>query len=44
MKINFDTRTKPNDFQQGDWVLRWDDRYEDKGKHGKLDHLWKGPY
>jgi hypothetical protein len=25
-------------------VLRWDARNEDKGKHGKFDHLWTGPY
>ena len=25
-------------------VLRWDSRREDKGKHGKFDFLWKGPY
>lgn len=25
-------------------MLRWDSRREDKGKHGKFDFLWKGPY
>jgi hypothetical protein len=25
-------------------VLKWDSRNEDKGKHGKFDNLWKGPY
>ena len=25
-------------------MLKWDARYEDKGKHGKFDELWKGPY
>jgi hypothetical protein len=25
-------------------VLRWDARSEDKGKHGKFDNLWTGPY
>lgn len=44
MKKIFDRRAKLDDFQQGDWVLKWDARYEDKGKHGKFDHLWKGPY
>jgi len=24
--------------------LKWDAVHEDKGKHGKFDHLWKGPY
>ena len=44
MKRIFNRRAKPNDFQQGDWVLKWDVRYEDKGKHGNFDHIWKGPY
>ena len=25
-------------------MLRWDARNEEKGKHGKFDNLWKGPY
>lgn len=25
-------------------MLHWDARNEDKGKHGKFDNLWKGPY
>ena len=25
-------------------MLRWDAVREEKGKHGKFDHLWKGPY
>ena len=25
-------------------MLRWDSRREDKGKHGKFDFIWKGPY
>ena len=25
-------------------VLKWDAVREDKGKHGKFDHIWKGPY
>jgi len=44
VKKGFDRKTKPNDFQQGDLVLKWDARREDKGKHGKFEHLWKGPY
>ena len=24
--------------------MKWDARHEDKGKHGKFEHLWKGPY
>ena len=40
----FDRKTKPEDFQVSDMVLKWDAVREDKGKHGKFDHLWKGPY
>lgn len=25
-------------------MLRWDAKYEEKGKHGKYGHFWKGPY
>ena len=25
-------------------MLQWDAQNEEKGKHGKFDHLWKGPY
>jgi len=25
-------------------VLRWDVKREDKGKHGKFDQLWFGPF
>ena len=39
VKKNFDIKAKPNDFQQGDLVLKWDAWHEDKGKHGKFDHL-----
>ena len=44
IKKIFDRRTKENDFQIGDKVLKWDSRREDKGKHGKFENLWKGPY
>ena len=40
----FDKKIKIDDFHPHDLVLKWDARIEDKGKHGKLDHLWKGPY
>ena len=40
----FDRKAKSNDFQQEDLVLKCDARHRDKGKHGKFDHLWKGPY
>ena len=44
MKEIFDRRTKTNNFQIGDVVLQWDARREEKGTHGKFDHLWKGSY
>ena len=31
-------------FQAEDLVLRWDTRREEKGKHGKFEPLWYGPY
>ena len=44
IKKIFDRRTKEDDFELGDLVLKWDSRNEDKGKHEKFDSLWKGPY
>ena len=44
IKKIFDQKTKPEDFQVGDLVLRWDAVREEKGKHGKFNNLWKGPY
>ena len=44
IKKLFDKRTKAVDFKIGDKVLKWDSRREDKGKHGKFDSLWQGPY
>ena len=44
MKDIFDKRTKLEDFQLGDVVLQWDAPHEEKGKHGKFDHLWKASY
>eukprot|EP00253_Pinus_taeda_P034932 PITA_34932 len=44
LKKIFDKRTKAKDFFIGNKVLKWDSRREDKGKHGKFDFLWKGPF
>jgi hypothetical protein len=44
IKKIFDRRTKEDDFELGNLVLKWDSRNEDKGKNGKFDRLWKGPY
>jgi hypothetical protein len=35
---------KDMEFLPSDLVLKWDDRKEDAGKHGKFDHLWFGPF
>jgi len=40
----FDNRTKAEYFQLGDKVLWWDSKREEKGKHGKFNFLWRGPY
>jgi hypothetical protein len=33
-----------DDFELGYWVLKWDARNQDKGKHGKFDNLWLGQF
>ena len=43
MKNTFNRKVKENTFQIDDLVLKWDAPHEDKGKHGKFDHLWVGP-
>eukprot|EP00253_Pinus_taeda_P018662 PITA_18662 len=44
LKNAFDRRTKAEDFNIGDKVLKWDSRRESKDKHGKFDSLWRGPF
>jgi hypothetical protein len=44
MKEIFDKRIKEISFMIGDLVLKWDARREGKGKHGKFDNLWLGPF
>ena len=44
IKEIFDRKIKENTFSDGDMVLRWDARKEQKGKHGKFDNLWFGPF
>ena len=44
IKGMFDKRAKTDNFQVGDWVLKWDTVSQDKGKHGKYDSLWIGPF
>ena len=40
----FEKREKVDNFQVGDWVLKWDTIRQDKGKHGKFDSLWIDPF
>ena len=40
----YEKRTEANYFHIGNHVLKWDSRREEKGKHGKFDNLWMGPY
>jgi hypothetical protein len=44
MKRAFDMHTKEYDFKVDDLLLKWDARNGDRGKHGKFDHLWLGPF
>ena len=44
VKERFDRKIKDNTFLVGDMVLRWDASKEQKGKHGKFDNLWFGPF
>ena len=44
VKATFDKKTKKDIFKEGDLVLIWDARREDKSKHGKFDNLWYGPF
>ena len=44
IKKIFDRRKKARNFNIGNKFLKWYSRREDKGKHGKFDNLWLGPY
>jgi hypothetical protein len=44
MKETFDKKVKTNIFKTGDLVLKWDAARQEKGKHGKFDALWTGPF
>ena len=44
MKEIFDKKVKKDVFAVGDLVLRWDARKDEKGKHGKFNNLWIGPF
>eukprot|EP00253_Pinus_taeda_P016611 PITA_16611 len=44
LKEAFEKRSKAEDFNMGDKVIKWDARRENKGKHGKFDSIWRGPF
>ena len=44
IKIIFNKRDKVDNVQVGYWVLKWDTVRKYKGKHGKFDCLWIGPF
>ena len=44
IKARFDRRAKEDTFMENDMVLRWDARRDEKGKHGKFDNMWFGPF
>ena len=44
IKKIYDRKEKADKFQLEDVVLKWDARNEEKGKHGKFENLWKGPF
>jgi len=44
VKSSFDKKTKNDIFREGDLVLRWDVKRDDKSKHDKFNNLWFGPF
>ena len=44
IKRTFDKKIKEENFQIQDEVLKWEAKIEEKGKHGKFENLWKGPF
>ena len=44
VKNRFEKNIKVHTFSEGEMVLRWDARKDQKGKHGKFDNLWFGPF
>ena len=44
VKERFDRKIKESTFSNGDMVLIWDYTKEQKGKHGKFDNIWFGPF
>ena len=44
VKQTFDRKVKEDVFKTRDLVLKWDAARQEKGKHGKFDALWIGPF
>ena len=44
MKHLYDKKTTERKFEIGNMVLMWNAKIEDKGKHGKFEPIWLGPY
>eukprot|EP00253_Pinus_taeda_P006927 PITA_06927 len=44
IKKIYDRKAKAGKFHLDDVVLKWDAKNEEKGKHGKFENLWKGPF
>ena len=44
IKKNFDKKVKTDVFKTGDMVLKWDAARQEKGKQGKFEALWTGPF
>ena len=44
VKTLYDKRIVSKKFEFEDLVLMWNARIEEKGKHGKFDPIWLGPY
>ena len=44
MKKTFDRKVKEDNFLIQDVVLKWEAIIEEKGKHGKFENIWKGPF
>ena len=44
IKQDFDKKVNKEYFHLGDMLLRWDAQSQDKGKHGKFEAFWIGPF
>ena len=44
VKFLHDKTNLNRSFKVHDWVLKWKAKDQDKGKHGKFEALWLGPF